>query len=178
MSRNVEIKARVGEPRSLRSAVRSIAGNEPPQVLLQTDTYFAFSRGRLKIREIDGADPRVELIFYSRPDSDLPTISEYEVFRVENAEALKSALSKAHGVRSVVRKVREVYLLGDVRIHLDDVQGLGSFLEIEVVLSPDTTRYVGEKKVNELLAALHIEQESLVECSYCDLLEAAGGAVS
>jgi len=176
MSRNVEIKARVCEPVALRTAVKGIVGGETPEVFLQTDTYFGFSRGRLKIREIDGANPRAELIFYSRPDSDLPVVSEYEVFQVENAEALKSALSKAHGVRAVVRKVREVYLTGDTRIHLDDVQGLGSFLEIEVMLTPGTTRYVGEKKVNELLAALHIEQESLVECSYCDLLERTGAA--
>lgn len=175
MSRNVEIKARVSDSGEVRRALSGIVGDEAPQMLEQTDTYFDFKRGRLKIRETNGTSRRAELIFYSRPDSSLPCVSDYEIFRVANAEALKTALSKAHGVKSVVRKVREVYLLEDVRIHLDEVDGLGSFLEIEACLTCDDPECLGEKKVNELLAALNIDHGSLVEGSYGDLVEQTGG---
>jgi predicted adenylyl cyclase CyaB len=178
MSRNVEVKARVRDPGEMRHAIYGIVGNGAPQVLEQTDTYFDFRRGRLKLREIDGTNRHAELIFYSRPDSLLPCVSDYEIFNVANPEALKLALSKAHGVKSVVRKVREVYLFGDVRIHLDEVDGLGTFLEFEAVLADDASECVGEKSVNELLSALNIDHGSLVEGSYGDLAEQSGGTAS
>jgi predicted adenylyl cyclase CyaB len=174
VGKNVEIKARVADVEALRETILRLVPQQARPVLIQTDTYFKIDRGRLKLRENSGADGRCELISYSRPVTPMPCLSQYDIFPVKNPEVVKQELSESLGIRSVVRKAREVYLYENVRIHLDVVDGLGAFLELEAVIPAGTTEQSGEKMVNELLSALRIESESLVDVSYCDLVERLG----
>jgi predicted adenylyl cyclase CyaB len=93
----------------------------------------------------------------------------------QDPEALRAALSRALGVRAVVRKTRTVHLVGRTRIHLDRVDGLGDFIELEVVLRPDEETASGASVARELMTRLEIAEEDLVEAAYVDLLEGAKG---
>ena len=170
--RNLEIKARDADPR--RSLELALAlGAEDRGELVQRDTYFRTAGGRLKLREQTPGDsgsvrtrpsralPAAELIQYRRPNTIGPRTSEYRVVPVAEAESLRAALDAALGTLVVVEKRRRLLLADGVRIHLDEVDGLGSFVELE---APDG----GE--VEPLRAALEIDPESLVAGSYSDLL--------
>jgi adenylate cyclase class IV len=170
MARNVEIKARVADLDALRARVAHRAV-EPPALLEQTDTFFVVPSGRLKLRQLgDGAG---ELIFYERPDRPGPKASSYTRVACPDAAALGVVLGQALGVRGVVDKRREVFRLGRARIHLDDVRGLGSFLEIEVVLADGEAVEDGEREAEALLADLHVPAAALLGPAYIDLLDRA-----
>jgi len=126
-------------------------------------------RGRLKLREF--ADGTGELIFYERPDQPGPKLSQYDRSPCPDALAVLRALSAALGVRGVVKKRRHVVLVGNTRIHLDEVEGLGSFVELEVVLRDSDSVSAGERTVADLLRALGIPVSSLISGAYLDLLE-------
>jgi adenylate cyclase, class 2 len=168
--RNLELKARDPDPiRSLRTCVG--LGTEDRGTLEQADTYFEVPRGRLKLRRETGAG--AHLIAYRRPDTVDQKESRYELVEVADADALERALAASLGVVAVVRKSRRLFLLGNVRIHLDAVEGLGSFIEFEAVAGPDdpdTSRF--ERRLDELRRAFAIADVDLVARSYCDLLVA------
>jgi predicted adenylyl cyclase CyaB len=125
--------------------------------------------GRLKLRELgNGA---AQLIYYERPDKDGPKRSDYHLFETAESAQLKSVLSRALGVRGTVKKVRTLYLVGQTRVHLDEVEDLGQFLELEVVLGSDQTEQEGRAIAEQLLADLTLDQRDLVERAYIDLLE-------
>jgi predicted adenylyl cyclase CyaB len=84
---------------------------------------------------------------------------------------LNEVLSQALGVRGVVRKKRTLYWTGQTRIHLDDVEGLGTFLELEVVLEPGQSTVEGVDMARQIMKRLNIEEDNLVEAAYIDLLE-------
>ncbi len=128
--RNLEFKAQIKEPESLER-VFAKNGAAFTTVLKQRDTYFNVSRGRLKLREIDGKGS--ELIFYERDESSPSGMeSKYDILPVGDPK-LKDFLARALGAMVVVEKERRLLKLRNARIHLDDVKGLGSFLEFEVV---------------------------------------------
>jgi homotetrameric cytidine deaminase len=162
--RNLEIKARDAEPG--RSLERALAlGAEDRGEIVQRDTYFAGAKGRLKLREQDrGA---TELIQYRRADEPGPRTSEYRLVPVAEADALREALDAALGTLVVVDKRRRLLLWDGVRIHLDEVEGLGSFVELEALADAGGDL---EAKVAELRAQLEIGDDSLVAQSYSDLL--------
>lgn len=138
----------------------------------QVDTYFRVAHGRLKLRESLQSGP--ELIHYIRADVAGARESHYQLYRTEDAEGLKAILEKALGVKAVVAKRREIYLIGNVRVHLDKVQDLGSFVELEgIVENPAELVYVGDE-VQRLRQALGIEEHALVKESYSDLIGTAG----
>ncbi len=168
MSRNVEIKARLRDPAATAARARELAAAEAV-VINQRDTFFACPEGRLKLREF--ADGRGELIFYRRPDQAGPKVSDYALAPVEDARALLAVLEAALPVRGVVAKRRSLLMCGRTRIHLDEVEGLGSFLELEVVLRGDEAATDGEAEARRLLDALGIPARDLVEGAYLDLLE-------
>src|SRR5882724_7475804 len=168
-ARNVEIKARVADPAALRARVAARA-TAPPRVLGQTDTFFSVARGRLKLRRFD--DGTGELIFYERDDTPGPKTSTYAKAACLDAATLEGVLSRALGVRGVVAKRRELFMIGRTRIHLDDVRGLGHFLELEVVLRDGEPAADGEREAHALLAALAVPPEALLGPAYIDLLEA------
>lgn len=168
--RNVELKARLEDLESGR-AIASRLATERLADQQQTDTYFYCVRGRLKLREID--NHRAELIWYDRPDEQGAKTSNYRLVPVSDAAGLKQALDAALGVRVVVQKTREIFLYHNVRLHLDRVRDLGTFLEFEAVLPPDADPASGEVQIDWLSQQFHLDPTSLLEGSYADLLEAA-----
>ena len=164
---NIEIKARVEDLGFLRERVQAIASGEA-SILRQEDTFFKVPSGRLKLRVIDAS--QAELIYYDRDDATGPTRSEYLISPVGDPDALKAVLSVALGVRGVVRKKRELFMIGRTRVHLDDVEGLGPFMELEVVLAPEESPEAGQAEAQKLLEALSIQSGDLVDKAYIDLL--------
>jgi predicted adenylyl cyclase CyaB len=171
---NVEIKARCREPERQAQLAAALSARSAAH-LQQTDTYFITPHGRLKLREAtDGASAAAELIFYQRADQLDPKVSDYQCVPVTDAAALRVALAAALEVRGVVRKTRRVYLAGQTRIHLDAVDGLGAFIELEVVLTERQTSDAGRAIAADIMARLDIHPDDLIAASYIDLL--AGGA--
>lgn len=163
---NVELKARDPDPAA--TAARCLAlGAHDRGVLQQTDTYFLARRGRLKLRE-GGAG--AELIAYGRPDAAEPAESRYVLAPVSEPDALSEALDAALGTTVVVSKRRRLLLWEGVRIHLDEVEGLGSFVEFEAVLPDAGDLSAARAKVARLRSELGIEDDSLVPAGYADLL--------
>ena len=167
MGRNVEIKARVKNAGQLRRRVAEIA-DAPPEIIEQEDTFFRAAKGRLKLRVFEGGNG--ELIYYRRPDAAGPKTSEYEIAPVADPAALKSILERVLGVSGVVRKRRELHMVGRTRIHLDDVAGLGDFIELEVVLRETENIETAQREAEKLLETLGIDRASLVAGAYVDLL--------
>jgi homotetrameric cytidine deaminase len=162
LRRNLEIKARDAEPRRTLEAALAL-GAEDHGELSQRDTYFGGARGRLKLREQAPGEP--ELIQYRRPDEAGPRTSEFRTVPVAAAGALKEALDAAFGTLVVVDKRRRLLLWEGVRIHLDEVDGLGTFVELEAPEDGDQ-----QAKVERLTEALAIAGDDLVAGSYSDLL--------
>jgi predicted adenylyl cyclase CyaB len=168
MPANMEIKARVHDFDALR--VRAAALSDTPvQIISQEDMFFNAPAGRLKLRVL--AAERAQLIFYNRPDSSGPKRSDYHIYETVEPEALKHVLALALGIRGVVRKTRYLYLAGQTRIHLDDVNGLGQFLELEVVLRPQQAEADAQAFAADLMAKLGVADADLLEGAYMDLIE-------
>ncbi|MGH1359882.1 MAG: class IV adenylate cyclase [Burkholderiaceae bacterium] len=168
MSRNVEIKAKVSDMSSLYERARSLATAGPVEIF-QEDTFFLCQEGRLKLRKF--ADDRGELIFYRRSDQTGPKESFYLRSRTADPEILRESLALAYGVLGQVRKRRVLFLAGRTRIHLDEVDGLGQFIELEVVLADTDSVAGGEAEAVDLMAQLGIQTGELVEVAYIDLLQ-------
>jgi len=167
VARNVEIKARIDSVESMASKVAPIA-DEGPIDLAQDDTFFVCASGRLKLRTF--AVDRGELIFYRRADQRGPKESFYLRSATASPGTLRQSLALAYGEAGRVRKQRTLFLAGRTRIHLDSVEGLGCFLELEVVLTDDEPVEAGIREAHELMARLGIERSQLVEEAYVDLL--------
>jgi predicted adenylyl cyclase CyaB len=168
VSRNIEIKARADDLDAVRTRAVAIASGAP-QLINQHDTFFIVDRGRLKVRAF--ADGSGELIAYERANERGPKQSTYTRAECRDAAALCEALARVLPVRGVVAKRREVFLAGRTRIHLDRVEGLGSFVELEVVLADDELPEAGLREAHALLESLAIAEGNLVPDAYIDLLE-------
>ncbi len=165
--RNIEIKARDRDPaRTLELALGLGAADEGD--LQQRDTYFEGARGRLKLREQEPGED--ELIEYRRADEAGARASSYTRVRVAAAAELREALDAALGTLVVVTKRRRLLLRDNVRIHLDDVEGLGGFIELEAVAGPESDLAAEQAQVAELRERLEIGDDALVGESYSDLL--------
>jgi adenylate cyclase len=171
MARNVEIKARVADLAQVEERVRPLA-DSGPVVIRQEDTFFRVPVGRLKLRVLDGVQG--QLIWYRRPDADGPTESDYSIVPIEQHDALRAVLADALGIAGTVRKTRTLYMVGRTRIHLDEVEGLGDFVEIEVVLGEGEPVDAGEAEARGLMDSLGIRQQDLVPAAYVDLLRKPG----
>ncbi len=167
MPANIEIKARVSDPATLLANARALTGAEP-EIILQTDTFFQAETGRLKVREF--ADGTGELICYRRPDAEGPKTSSYAIARTTDAGALRDVLAAALQVQGVVRKKRLLFLAGRTRIHLDEVEGLGSYMELEVVLAEGDDPGGGENEAADLMKRLGVMPDDLVRGAYIDLM--------
>ena len=168
MASNIEIKARVDDFDALRARTE-VLSDQPLQIIPQEDTFFNTEKGRLKLRVLD---PDLGyLIYYERPDQDGPKRSDYHLAKTNEPENLKTALSLALGIRGVVRKTRYLYMVGQTRIHLDDVDGLGQFMELEVVMQAGQSDADGRAIAEDLMRRLGVREEALIEGAYMDLLE-------
>jgi len=168
MATNIEIKARVDDFEALRTRADSLS-DRPLQILPQEDTFFKTQKGRLKLR-IQAPDQGY-LIYYERFDQEGPKRSDYHLAETNDPENLKQTLSLAYGIRGVVKKTRYLYMVGQTRIHLDEVEGLGHFMELEVVMREDQSDAEGQTIAEELMRRLGIREEALIEGAYMDLLE-------
>lgn len=171
MARNVEIKARLADPAATAARAAALADAGPVDIE-QDDTFFGCAAGRFKLRTL-GADAG-ELIFYRRDDAPGPKTSYYVKTPVTALAGLREALGQAYGVVGRVRKQRRLYLTGRTRIHLDNVERLGHFLELEVVLADGEAPAAGVREAEALLAQLGVAPEDRVAGAYVDLLPAAG----
>lgn len=167
MARNVEIKARIDSVEALLPIARAITGGEA-ETIEQDDSFFPCPRGRLKLR--DFGDGRGELIQYERPDASGPKTSTYVRSPTASPETLREALTRALGTLGRVRKRRLLLLAGRTRIHLDRVEGLGDFLELEVVLRDGENEADGVAEAHALMARLGIQSTQLLVGAYLDLL--------
>jgi predicted adenylyl cyclase CyaB len=165
--RNIELKARLADLPAARRIAQQIA-TKRLGVQQQVDTYFHCHNGRLKLRQIDGLS--AQLVWYARPDQHGPKASDYRLVPVANPETLKAALAAALGVCGVVRKRREVFLVDNVRVHLDEVEGLGSFLEFEAVLGPHVDDQAGHAQLAGLIERFSIAPGDLVPRSYGEMI--------
>ncbi|MEX0746486.1 MAG: class IV adenylate cyclase [Rhodothermales bacterium] len=167
---NIEIKARCSDPANIRLVLEEkraeFLGED-----FQRDTYFHVANGRLKLREgnIENA-----LIFYRRPNEKGPKRSDVILYNPEPGTSMKSILVQALGVDVIVEKKRRIYFIENVKFHIDDVVGLGRFVEIEAIdrdgrIAPDHLR----SQCAEYLELFGIEDKDLISESYSDLLRRA-----
>jgi homotetrameric cytidine deaminase len=163
---NVELKARDADP-DATAARCGVLGAEDRGVLVQRDTYFLGRHGRLKLREQDGDSS--ELIAYRRPDATEPAQSSYIRADAADAETLRETLDAALGTLVVVAKRRRLFIWENVRIHLDEVEGLGSFVELEALVQPDGLD-AAHNRIAQLRSELRIADDALVAVGYSDLL--------
>ena len=151
---NVEIKARCADPEAIRKTLEKL-GADFRGVDRQTDTYFRVPRGRLKLRE---GNIENSLIHYDRADVPGSKESVVTLYQTQpDSTPLKEVLSRSLDALVEVKKRREIYFIGNVKFHIDDVDVLGSFVEIEAI---DTTGTVGRedlrRQCEEYIEALGI----------------------
>lgn len=162
---NVELKLELRDPDLARAILRSL-GATRAEILEQTDTYYHVPRARLKRRETAGRP--AEYIFYDRPDMARARLSRFTIYDEDRARERFGTAPLP--VRVVVRKRREVYVAGQVRVHLDDVEGLGRFLEFEAMISPRQTAGAGQSAIADLREALAPALGEPIGVGYADML--------
>lgn len=170
--RNLEAKFRVPDLSAAQAAAIAM-GYKPAGLLIQHDTFFRVANGKLKLREEEG---RAYLVGYVRADRNALQLSEYDLVPVSNPEAIKALLVTTLGVLAEVRKRRTLLLHEHVRLHLDEVEGLGTYGEIEAVLDTDSELEAERAFIERTLTVLRIERSSLIESSYYELLQRRVGS--
>lgn len=162
---NAEFKARCADPRDAIRRVRA-AGARWAGRVRQIDTYYRVAEGRLKIRETGS---RAELVWYFRGDTLRSKRSDVLLLTLPNPVSIKETLARSLSVKVVVDKVRRIYLHGNVRVHFDQVRGLGTFVEIEAMGGPKEFRRL-RRQAEEMARVLGLHRADLVRGSYSDLL--------
>ncbi|XP_060531257.1 adenylate cyclase CyaB [Cylas formicarius] len=167
--RNIEIKAKVGDMVRLIEKAKKLAGSEGT-LIKQHDTFYNAPNGRLKLRRMEQG---AEIIYYHRPDVEGPKLSSYEKSAVasENVESLHRVLDKALGSKVHVKKTRYLYIVGQTRVHIDHVEGLGDFMELECMLNDDQSLDDGQKIVQNIMNSLGIAESDLLSGAYADMLQ-------
>jgi predicted adenylyl cyclase CyaB len=166
-SRNVEIKARIASVEAMAPRVAALADRGPVEID-QDDTFFVCERGRLKLRALSPTEG--QLIFYRRANQAGPKESRFVISPTASPDTLRDALTLAYGSAGRVRKHRTLYLVGRTRVHLDRVESLGHFLELEVVLAEGESPDAGVKEARALMTALGLADDQLIDGAYVDLL--------
>jgi predicted adenylyl cyclase CyaB len=164
--RNLEAKFPLDDSRKARDRA-VVIGYRQRSVLRQRDTFFRSASGKLKLRE---EDDRAMLIYYGRRTADALQLSTYEIVEIVDPEKTRAMLAAALGVIAEVRKERTLLMRANVRLHLDRVEELGEFGEIEAVIPEGSDPECSRAAVDELLAALQISRETLIDVSYFELV--------
>jgi predicted adenylyl cyclase CyaB len=173
MPSNIEIKARARNFDEIRVRAEKLS-NQPVEVIQQEDTFFNTPHGRLKLRALSGE--KGQLIYYIRANQEGPKRSDYHIFQTSDRENLKRVLALAYGIRGIVKKTRYLYRVGQTRVHLDDVEGLGQFMELEVVMQEGQSDAQGQAIAEELMERLGVARSDLLDGAYMDLLESSAEA--
>lgn len=166
MALNIEIKARISEPEVTRKRAIEVSGADPEK-LYQRDTFYIVPNGRLKLRENNNRS--AEMIYYDRPDESGPKISNYVRIPILDVNSAKQLFSKFLEIKAIVCKHRQIFVVGTTRIHLDEVQHLGSFLELEITVAEGQMDSAKETALR-LMEQLGVREEDLVEQAYVDLI--------
>lgn len=167
MSRNVEIKAVLRDRDAIIAAAAS-RSDTVPEMITQHDFFFRCGAGRLKMRVFE--PDCGELIQYEREDLAGPRCSQYQIAYTSTPEILLDILTRTLGRIGEVKKTRILFVIGQTRVHIDTVDGLGDFLELEVVLRPEQTEVEGRRIAEELLTEFGIKSDQLIAKAYVDLL--------
>ena len=175
MLRNIEIKAHIESIEALAPKAAALAAEGPIQ-MTQDDTFFRCDSGRLKLRALSATEG--QLIFYRRAKQRGPKESFYVIAPATSLQSLREALSLAYGQVGRVVKKRTLYVVGRTRVHLDRVEGLGDFLELEIVLEENECIAVVVEEAQALMAKLGVEPSQLLEGAYIDLLAQQGAEFS
>ena len=164
---NVEIKAKSSNASFIRNYLQTHQADFKG-LDEQTDTYFNVSNGRLKLRE---GNIENNLIFYERENQAGPKNSKFHLVKIEDAKGLKEVLTKSNGIKVVVKKKREIYYIKNVKFHIDEVAGLGSFIEIEAGnILADLSQQQLKEQCDFYLKEFGVGENDLIEVSYSDLL--------
>ena len=167
MPSNIEIKA-ILRNRTAAEAVAARLSGGAPETLRQEDFFFKCNGARLKLRIL--APDQGELIRYERDDLADARRSRYLIARTTDPKVLLDILTATLGRTGVVTKMRTLYLVGQARVHIDEVEGLGEFLELEVVLKPGQSEQEGKSIAAMLLIDFGIDKQQIVAEAYVDLL--------
>lgn len=168
MAENIEVKAHLHDADHQFQLAMQIAGSAPEQ-LVQRDTFFHSPDGRLKLREIAGQTS--QLIHYFRADDPALRKSDYIITPVADAESMSLALGRSMGIRGVVEKTRQLWIVDQTRIHFDTVRNLGNFVELEFVMRDGQPVSQGHQFASDLMARLEIRECDIIEVAYIDLIE-------
>ena len=168
MAENIEIKLRVADWQDLLLRLGALDGIRDGGVLEQRDVFFDCPRGRLKLRL--GTGP-AQLIHYERADAAALRSSRYTLIETPDGEDLCAVLQLALGTRGEVRKRRHLFLLDNVRIHLDEVHGLGRFVELEAVVDAQHDEAACLAAAQRLLQDLGLDGAPRESHAYIDLLQ-------
>ncbi|HNE27684.1 MAG TPA: class IV adenylate cyclase [Saprospiraceae bacterium] len=164
---NIELKARTTRQTEIRAWLEA-QGADFRGADFQTDTYFHVPNGRLKLRT---GNVENNLIHYRRADQPEARASEVALAPVADGPALKNALARALGILVEVHKRREIYFMDNVKIHLDELDGLGRFVEIEAIAQkPEHTREWLLEQCRQYAALFRIQPDDILAESYSDLL--------
>lgn len=164
---NIEIKARCADAPRIREYLQALQARFVG-VDEQTDTYFNTFSGRLKLRE---GNIENNLIYYERSNLPGPKNSLFQLIKVDDAKGLKEALKNSLGVKIIVKKKREIFYIENVKFHIDEVPGLGAFIEIEAGnILADKSKEELQQQCEYYLKEFGIKDEDLVAVSYSDLL--------
>ena len=139
-----------------------------PTLIVQDDAFYQCPSGRLKLRVFSEAEG--ELIFYRRADQTGPKESFYVRTPTACPESLGNTLALAYGEIGRVKKRRTLFIVGRTRVHLDVVEGLGEFVELEVVLRDGESAEEGVREAKQLMSTLGIDASQLIDRAYVDLL--------
>jgi predicted adenylyl cyclase CyaB len=164
--KNLEAKFRLSNHAEAESRASAI-GYTRRAVLHQRDTFFRVANGKLKMREENGSSV---LIFYHRGESGPLMLSNYEIVKVADPPRTLRILATALGPIAVVEKVRILMMRDNLRLHLDQVARLGDYGEIEAVIADGDDPERSRSAVNEILAALKVEEGDLLDVSYFEML--------
>jgi predicted adenylyl cyclase CyaB len=174
MPSNIEIKAILKDRAGAEATAAQLSWTDP-EMIHQEDVFFRCDGARLKLRIL--GPERGELIRYERADVAGTRCSRYVIARTSDPQVLLDILTKTLGRTGVVKKTRTLYLIGQTRVHLDRVEGLGDFLELEVVLRPEQSESEGKNIAEALLTSFGIDNQQLIGEAYVDLLAHRGSSV-
>lgn len=163
---NLEAKFKLHNLERARNQAEGI-GYRYKATLVQRDTFFRVKEGKLKLREEEAG---AWMIFYGRQDSAHLKLSSYEIVPVLEPEKTRAMMTRALGTIATVNKTRILMLRDNVRLHLDRVEGLGEFGEIEAVLGEHGNPEASRPAVDELLRALEVDRDRLIATSYFEML--------
>ncbi|MEO8665711.1 MAG: class IV adenylate cyclase [Ignavibacteria bacterium] len=163
MKKNLEIKCKLENYNLTKEKLNFLTFSK--SVEKQIDTYYNVSKGRLKLRVIN--DKKGFLIFYQRAEETVKRISKYTITRIINFKELNEILKTLFGINTIIKKKREIYIQKNIRVHLDTVKDLGSFLEIEVIYNDLNS---AKKQLDKLILLLGLSENDFIKNSYSDLL--------